>query len=152
MTGGRVRTTRWLTNSAPIVVALSFIGALVSIVARWPHQFGGHGNRNHMLSDFISSGTALAPPFAFLVVFGVASLVVRRRDIWGTVACVVILALSVLMVVGSMGEALAGSTPDVPRAVQWFSGIWGTTAGVTLAALSFGSLRERRQSKIEDTA
>ena len=105
-----MRTTRWLTNAAPVVVAFSYIGALVSIVAQWPHQYGGHGNRNHMLSDFVSSGTALAPPLAFLVVFGVASLVVRRRD------------------------------------------TWGTTAGVTLAALSLGSLRERRQSEIEDTA
>ena len=145
-----MRSTRWLIIAAPVVVALSCIAALVSIWARWPHQFGGHGDPDHMLADFVSSGTALAPPLFILVVFAVAALQVRRTDLWGSVACVVIIALSALMIVASLGEAMAGHTPDVPRAVQVISGASGTVAGALLALLSLGSLRQRHLARRED--
>lgn len=118
-----MRATRSLLIAAPVIAGLSVVGALVSILARWPHQFAGHGDRQHMLADFASSGTALAPPLAFLILFSASSLLIRRRDRWGTIACVVLIALSALMVVGSLGEASAGRTADVPRAVQVFSGV-----------------------------
>lgn len=136
-----MRATPSLIIAAPIVVGLSVVAAVVSILARWPHQFGGHGDRQHMLADFAGSGTALAPPLAFLVLFAVASLVIRRSDVWGTVACVVLIAISASILVGSLGEAFAGRTPDVPRAVQVFSGVWGTAAGGLLAVLCIRSIR-----------
>lgn len=42
---------------------------MVSILERWPHQFGGRGNRNHMVGDLVRSGTALTPPVFLLVLF-----------------------------------------------------------------------------------
>lgn len=136
-----MRATPSLIIAAPVVVGLSVVAAVVSILARWPHQFGGHGDRQHMVADFAGSGTALAPPLAFLVLFAVASLAIRRSDVWGTVACALLIAISALMIVASLGEAFAGSTPDVPRAVQVFSGVWGTVAGALLAVLSIISIR-----------
>jgi len=140
-----MRAHRSLLIAAPVIAGLSVVGAVVSVMARWPHQFGGHGSRQHMLSDFLTSGTALAPPLAFLLLFAVASLLIRRRDVWGTVAQVVLLLISAFMIIGALGEAFAGATPDVPRVVQMFSGVWGTIAGVLLAVLCARSIGARRR-------
>lgn len=135
-----MRASRTLLTAAPAVAGLSVIGAVVSIWARWPHQFAGQGDRQRMLEDFVSSGTALAPPLPFLVLFVVASLVIRRRDRWATGACVVLILMALLMIVASLGEALAPPTPDVPRAVLLFSGVSGALAGGLLVALGVQSL------------
>lgn len=135
-----MRASRTLLVAAPAVAGLSVVLAIVSIWARWPHQFAGQGDRQRMIEDFVSSGTALAPPLPFLVLFVLASLVIRRRDRWATVACVVLIVLSLLMIVASLGEALAPPTPDVPRAVLLFSGGWGAVVGGLLVLLCIQSL------------
>lgn len=138
-----MRSTEWLSVAARIVAAVSVLTAAISIVARWPHQFGGRGDRNHMMADFANSGTALAPPLVILVVFVTASVLVGRLDRWGATACIVVLVVSIFMIVGAVGEGTAAATSDVPRAVQVFSGIWGAVAGTVLIALSAASLKER---------
>jgi cytochrome bd-type quinol oxidase subunit 2 len=142
-----MRATRWLSLATLTVLGLVVVAAAVSLVARRPHQFGGHGSRAHMLSDFLQSGTALAPPLVILVILGLAAVLVRRRDGWGTVGCALVAVLSVSMVVGSLGEALAKATPDVPRPVQVFSGAFGCAAAIVLAALAVASIRERRAAR-----
>jgi hypothetical protein len=142
-----MRATRWLGLAAPAVFAVTVAAAAVSVIARWPYQFGGHGSRAHMLSDFLKSGTALAPPLAILILLGVSAVLVRRRDAWGTVGSAVVAALSVLMVAGSLGEAFAKATPDVPQAVQAFSGAFGCAAALMLAILAVASIRERRAAR-----
>jgi hypothetical protein len=57
-----MRLTWWLSLAARVAAMLWVLGAVVSVLARWPHQFDGHGDRRHMVADFVSSGTALAPP------------------------------------------------------------------------------------------
>jgi cellobiose-specific phosphotransferase system component IIC len=138
-----MRATRWLGLVAPAVFAVTVAAAAVSVIARWPYQFGGHGSRAHMLSDFLKSGTALAPPLAILILLGVSAVLVRRRDAWGTVGSAVVAALSVLMVAGSLGEAFAKATPDVAQAVQAF----GCAAALMLAILAVASIRERRAAR-----
>jgi len=139
-----MRANRWLGLAAPVIFALMVAAAAVSLAARWPYQFGGHGNRAHMLADFLQSGTALAPPLFILIIFGVSAALVRRRDSWGTAGCVLLLVLSILMLAGSAGEALAQATPDVPRAVQIFSGAFGCAGALVLAPLAVAAIRERR--------
>lgn len=141
-----MRPTRWLSLAAPVVAALLVVGAIVSIAARWPHQFGGQGDRGSMLADFVRSGTALAPPLPFLVLFVLVSVLVRRPDRWGTGARFVLLALSAVMIMASLGEAFAAPTPDVPRAVQVFSGVWGSAAGGLLLVLCVGSIVSGRSA------
>lgn len=141
-----MRASRPLLIAAPAAAGLSVVLAIVSIWARWPHQFAGQGDRQRMLEDFVSSGTALAPPLPFLVLFVLASLVIRRRDRWAAVACVVLLVMSLLMIVGSLGEALAPPTPDVPRAVLLLSGGWGAVVGGLLVVLCVQSLRTGRRN------
>jgi hypothetical protein len=66
----------------------------------------------------------------------------------GTLACWILVPLSALMIVGSLGEALASPTDDVPRAVQVLDGVWGCVAGVVLVVLAVASLRERRTTPL----
>jgi hypothetical protein len=143
-----MRATRALCVAAPVVVVLVALGAVVSIVQGWPHQFGGQGDPAHVASEFLSSGTALAPPLLVLVILALVAACVRRGDRWGTIACWALVPLSALMIVGSLGEALASPTDDVPRAVQVLDGVWGCVAGVVLAVLAIASLRERRAAPL----
>ena len=59
--------------------------------------------------------------------------------------------LAVLTIVGSLGEAFARATPDVPRAVQAFSGALGCVEAAALGALAIASLRERRIARRRDS-
>ena len=142
-----MNATRWLGRAATAVFALTVIAAAISLVERWPYQFGGHGSRAHMLSDFLQSGTAVAPPLFILMILGVSAVLVRRLDAWGNVGCVLLIALAALMMTASLGEALAGPAPDVPRAAQIFSGAFGGTAAIVLASLAVASIRERRAAR-----
>jgi hypothetical protein len=142
-----MRATRWLGLAAPAVFALTAAAAAISLIAQWPYQFGGHGSRAHMLADFLRSGTATAPPLVILIILGASAVLVRRRDGWGIAGAAIVAALSVLMIAGSLGEALAKATPDVPSAVQAISGTIGTAAGLVLGTLAAASIRERRAAR-----
>lgn len=102
------------------------VGAIVSIVAGWPAQFGGKGDPAEVTSEFFSRGTALAPPFVPLILFAIFVALARRTDRWGTTAIVGTVLLSIIFIVGSLGEAFAESTPHVPRVVLISSGIIGS--------------------------
>ena len=54
--------SRLLVDAVRAVLALILVEAVISILARWPHQFGGSGDPHRMLQQFAGSGTALAPP------------------------------------------------------------------------------------------
>lgn len=71
-----------------------------------------------MVQDFVSNGTAVAPPLTIIIAPPVIALLAGRQDRWGLVSAIVIIPVGVLMVIGSVGEALASATPDVPRTVQ----------------------------------
>lgn len=131
----------------PVIFIIVTLLAVVSLIARWPHQFGGSGSKADIVGDFVTSGTATAPPLFILVIFGVVGFAVARRDRWGTAALVVLLLLSVLMAVGSIGEAVAPATPEVPRLAQLASGAFGGLAGAVLLALSVAALLERRRRR-----
>jgi hypothetical protein len=129
-----------------MIFALVALFGLASLVAGWPHQFGGRGSRVNILADFVTTGTATSPPLAILVIFGFVAFAVHRRDRLGTAALVVLLPLAGLMAVGSMGEALAASTPDVPRLVQFATGGFGVLAAILLLLLGVAALVERRRA------
>ena len=136
--------TKRLRIAVTVVLTIVIIGAVVSIAERWPHQFGGHGDPDQMVTDFIATGTALAPPLPIIVVLAVVAATMGRVDRWGFVATAAVLPLAILMIVGAAGEGLAAPTTQVPRAVQWLDGAWGVAASVLLLVLAIASLRERR--------
>jgi hypothetical protein len=56
---------RWsnrLSTYGLVFFGYGVLAAVVTIVARWPAQFGGPGDPAHVAQEFISRGTAAAPP------------------------------------------------------------------------------------------
>lgn len=138
-----VRSRRRLSMVAPIIFGLIVVLALLSIIGRWPHQFGGQGDPDHIVQDLLTSGTATAPPLPVLIVFGVVAWAVGRGDRWGVAARILVLPLALLMAVGAIGEAAAPATPDVPRLVQLGNGVFGLVAAAVLVVLAVVSLTHR---------
>lgn len=130
-----------------LLLVLMVVGAVVSIAAGWPAQFGGQGDPDDVASEFLSRGTALAPPLVPLLLFAIFVALARRGDRWGTAGVTGTMLLSIVFIIGSLGEAFAGSTPDVPRAALVTSGIVGTLVSAAVLATGGALLRERAQEK-----
>ncbi len=80
----------------------------------------------------------------------VVALLASRQDRWGLAAALLMIAVGGVMVVGSLGEALAASTSDVPRVVQIGGGIVDVTASVMLVLLAiWDTSRRLRQSAVQ---
>ena len=143
-------TTRRLVSVAVLIFVVWVAGTVVSILAGWSAQFGGPGNPNNVAGEFLNRGTALAPPLFVMVAFVVFVVLAPNRRWWGVIGVVGLCLLAVLTLVGALGEALAPSTPDVPRAVLVASGLLGVVLGPALLLSGVAELidkvRARRQS------
>lgn len=134
-----MRSARALRVAAPIVLVVVIVEAVVSLAQRWPHRFGGVGNPRHMMGDFVTAGTALAPPLIAIVLLAVLCVGLQagpRLRLWSTVLMV---PLSVVMVVGALGELLA-TNPPVPAAVRWGAGVVAVGLSALLLVLAVVSL------------
>lgn len=143
-----------LRTAVPAVLGLIVVEAVVSIAARWPHQFNGAGRRDQVLADFLGGGgTALAPPLALVVVLAVVGAGLFLRGVPRLVATVLLVPVAAVMTVGVLGELLAAPTPDVPRAVQLLGGVVDGVCCLTLLVLAVTSLaRARRAPAAEQPA
>jgi len=138
--------TRRLVSLSILALVAWILGAVVSIAARWPAQFGGRGDPDAVAAEFVTRGTALAPPlFPVMILFVVFLLLAPSRRWWGTLGVVGLCLLAVLTFVGSLGEALAPSTPDVPRAVLITSGVVGGLLSALLLLSGVAALSDRRR-------
>ncbi len=124
---------RALRIGVPVIVVVIAAEAVLSIVASWPYQFGGHGDPHQVLADFASHGTALAPPLFLLVPLVIVALGLQLSLGWRVAAAILLVPVAAIMTVGAAGEAFAAATPDVPRAVQIVGG--GVDAILSLAML-----------------
>ena len=118
------------------VFLLACIGAAVSILAQWPHQFMGQGNPDRVPEEFLFMGTLLAPPLPLLLFFGASAFLARREDRVGFIATVGMIPMLTVMIVGSLGEVLSAPSQDVPRFAQVAGGLIGATAFFTLLVLA----------------
>ncbi len=129
--------TRRLVSVAALIFAVWVAGTVVSIVAGWPAQFGGPGDPDDVTGEFLSRGTVFSPPLALMVALVVFALLAPSRRWWGTLGVVGLCLLAVITLVGSLGEAFAPSTPDVPRAALVASGVVGRRTVPGVAALRY---------------
>lgn len=137
-----------LKKFVPVVLALILVEAIISIAARWPHQFNGHGRSDQVLSNFIGSGgTALAPPLWLVVLLALAGAGLYARGVLRTVATVVVALLAVILTVGVLGELFAPATPDVPRAAQLVGGVVDLACCLALLVLAVTALVQSRRSR-----
>ena len=61
-------TTKGLVCVSILMLAVWSVGAVVSMVAGWPTQFGGSGDPNNVAGEFVARGTATAPPLVPIMV------------------------------------------------------------------------------------
>ena len=134
---------RALRIGVPILVLVIAAEAVLSVVAGWPYQFGGHGNPHQVLADFATHGTALAPPLFLFVPLLLVAVGLQLSRIWRVAAAILLVPVAALMTVGAAGEALAAATPDVPRVVQIVGGAVDTilSAAMLITAVIAGGRR-----------
>lgn len=140
-------TTRRLVSVSALLFVVWVVGTILSVVAGWPAQFGGPGNPNNVAGEFLSRGTALSPPLSVMVALVVFTLLASSRRWWGTIGVVGLCLLAVATFVGSMGEAFAPSTPDVPRAVLILSGVLGVVLCPILLLTAIMELGDRARAR-----
>ena len=144
--------TRRLVSVSILALVAWILGAVVSIAARWPAQFGGRGDPGDVAAEFVIRGMALAPPlFLVMILFVVFLLLAPSRRWWGTLGVVGLCLLAVLTFVGTLGEALAPSTPDVPRALLIASGVVGGLLYAALLLSGVAELSDRRRARRQPT-
>jgi len=115
------------------------VEAVVSLSQRWPHRFGGVGNPQHMMGDFVTAGTALAPPLIAIVLLALLCVGLQTGPRLRFFSTVLMVPLSVVMVVGALGEMLAAN-PAVPTAVRWGAGVLAVGLSALLLMLAVSSL------------
>jgi hypothetical protein len=142
-------TTRRLVSVSALIFVVWVVGTVVSIVAGWPAQIGGPGNPNDVAGEYLSRGTVLSPPLFLMVALIVFILLVPNHRWWGMLGVVGLCLLAVVTLIGSLGEAFAPTTPDVPRAVLVASGVLGVVLDPALLIFGIteliGRARTRRQ-------
>jgi hypothetical protein len=147
---------RALRIGVPVLVLVIAAEAVLSVVAGWPYQFGGHGNPHQVLADFATHGTALAPPLFLFVPLVLVALGLQLSRIWRVAAAILLVPVAALMTVGAAGEALAAATPDVPRVVQIVGGAADTILSaamlITAVIALIGVVQARRSPATQETA
>jgi len=124
--------TRRLVSVAALTFAVWVAGTVVSVVAGWPARCGGPGDPGNVPGEYLSRGTVFLPPLALMVALVVFVMPAPNGRLWGTLGVVGLRLLAVITFVGSLGEAFAPSTPDVPRAALGASGVVGVVLCPTL--------------------
>jgi hypothetical protein len=132
----------------PALATLLFAVAAscASILARWPYQFTGPGSPDQVPEDSLFLGTLLGPPFALLILFGVAVLLAIREGRSGFVATVALIPLLLTMAGGSLGEAFSPLSADVPHPVQLWGGFLSAVVYLGLLAAVVGALRGHQRA------
>jgi len=134
-----MRSARALRVAAPIVLVVVIVEAVVSLAQRWPHRFGGIGNPQHVMGDFVTAGTALAPPLIAIVLLALLCMGLQAGPRLRLFSTVLMVPLSVVMVVGALGEMLAAN-PAVPAWVRWGAGVLAVGSSALLLALAAACL------------
>lgn len=140
----RIDEQRRVWSLCILLLALMVVGTVVAIVAQWPAQFGGRGDPNDVPSEFLTRGTALSPPLVPLILFAVGTALLVRRDSWAVVGMVLNILLSVAFIIGSVGEAAAAPSPDVPTGALMITGIAGGVLSLAVLVLGIRALAKRR--------
>lgn len=146
-----MNSTHALKVAAPVVLGVIVVEAGVSIVERWPHAFGGAGDPDHIVAEFVSTGTALAPPLVLIVVLALIAFALQLPGRWRSWASVLMVPLSLVLAVGALGELLAVPVASVPPGVHWVGGVLGVALSLLLFVLSVGSLVDRRRAARRST-
>jgi hypothetical protein len=136
-----------LSRTCLVATALLLLATALAVVAGWPAQFGGPGDRDAVAAESLTRGTALSPPAVPLLVFALAGWAAARPGRAGTAARVLLVPVALAFVVGGLGEARAAQTPDVPQAALLVSGASAVVLGVLVLVLAWAALLADRRTR-----
>lgn len=143
-------TLRRLIACSIVYLVWSLIATGIAIAAGRPAGFAGLSTRLPALQDFFyGMGTAMSPPFYYLVVQLVFTVIAPRCDRWGGVGVAGLTLFGLFSVIGALGEPIlfeifAPATFDLLKAL-----IYAGMIVLPFATLVFG-IREwlaRRRDK-----
>ncbi len=119
-----------LIMAAMAYLAIAMSGAFIAITQKVPYQFGGQGDPNNVLRDFVQgSGTAMWPPLGALAILALAALLVTRRGWLGNIGVIVLVLLGFLFMAGALGEPLTFNSLDPANPDPWKAIVqWGEAA------------------------
>jgi hypothetical protein len=124
------------------VLAIEAVAIALGVGFALPAQFGGGRDADAVGSEWLTNGTAISAPIFPLVAFALGALLAGARRAPLACAGLVLVALgAVALAVGSLGEAFAPDTPDVPRAVLIASGVVGCALALALLGACAFALR-----------
>jgi uncharacterized membrane protein YGL010W len=103
---------KYFLTASLICLALQAIGVITSIVFAMPAQvaFGDNllspedATSAIVAKEFLTQGTALAPPLMLMIVFGLLLLAARRTGRWGTVGTTLLALIGLLFTFATLGE------------------------------------------------
>ncbi len=130
-----------------LLISLSLVGFLLALIFQWPSDFvlGDKPDAKVTLGDFVQ-GTVTSIPLVPFTVLVVATVLVRSRRWWGTVANVVLTLIGGVFVVGGLGE-ITSDNAHVPKAVLVGAGATYVLLGLLLVLTGavdlLGRWRER---------
>ncbi len=126
-----------------VLTAYWIVAAVVSLWARWPGQFGGAGDPANVGAEFLSRGTAAAPPLFLIAVLALAAWTVRKSGAWRNTSAIVLTVLGLAFTLGGVGEILAPDPVTTPRIVLYITGSVAVVVGSALAGLGVAALMRR---------
>lgn len=132
---------RRLSNIAFVIIALNVLATILAIILDLPSLFDLPADPSPIETDWIARGTAISAPLAPIVLLAASALLVRRHDRWAIAGLIGVGLVSVLFLIGAVGEFTAEPAGNVSRAVLTVAGItWGATA-LALIALAISAAR-----------
>ena len=100
-------TTRRLVFASVSLLVVAVVGTVISIVYKLPYEFGGRGDPNNVLRDFIvGGGTALSPPLPPIILSVLFTILAPSRRWWGTVGVVGLCIFGSQYVIGESQEPI----------------------------------------------
>ncbi|WP_210509199.1 hypothetical protein [Naasia sp. SYSU D00057] len=147
---------RLFLSVALLSLVLQVVDALLSIAFALPAQVA-FGDRPTAPADatpalvaeeFLTKGTALAPPLALMIAFAVFLLLASRKRIVGVIGTVLLVALSVLFTAATIGEyANPDRFPGFPGGVYLALLIVNSLVIAGVIVLGIASLVRRRPAE-----
>ena len=113
-----------------------------SIYYHLPNGFAGHGSPAQVGRDFITSGTALAPPLIMMVILAGGLALAARRSGWGTLGRILVGLVALVSIIGILGEptfatGFESGHFDLAQDVQRIPGLGLSLALVLLTGQGF---------------
>lgn len=108
----KINWKKYFIMTAAICLGLQLLGAIISILFSMPAQvvFGGsvlspsEATPALVAQEFVSKGTALAPPLLLTVIYTVLFFLAKRKGLAGVTGTILLTIIGILFTFATLGE------------------------------------------------